>query len=82
MSDTPQTDAVFTRADGPMRSRIILDFTRSLERENAKLRALLLRVRQEPDLLRTPRAGGQDQYAGMPPIYRIIDSELKLPWPA
>lgn len=51
------------------------DEIQSLERENAALRALLLRIRTEKDLLKT-RPGAQDQYAGMPPVYRLIDAAL------
>jgi len=46
-----------------------------LQTENAALRALLLRIRTEKDLLKT-RPGAQDQYAGMPPVYRLIDAAL------
>ena len=51
------------------------DRNKVLERENAALRALLLRIRTEKDLLKT-RPGVQDQYAGMPPVYRLIDAAL------
>lgn len=51
------------------------DRNKVLERENAALRALLLRIRTEKDLLKT-RPGAQDQYAGMPPMYRLIDTAL------
>jgi hypothetical protein len=50
----------------------------ALERDS--MRALLERIRTEPALLKRGAAGGQDQYAGMPPAYRLIDSELKRPW--
>ena len=46
-----------------------------LLRENASLRALLVRIRNEKDLLKV-RPGAQDQYAGMPPLYRLIDAAL------
>jgi hypothetical protein len=29
---------------------------------------------KDPSMWKFPRAGGQDQYAGMPPAIRIIDS--------
>lgn len=45
------------------------------QKENAALRALLIRIRNEKDLLKT-RPGAQDQYAGMPPVYRLIDAAL------
>ncbi len=40
------------------------------------LRGVLERIRNDPDLLKRPRAGGQDQYAGQPPIYRLLDQVL------
>ena len=51
------------------------DDIQSLEQENAALRALLIRIRNEKDLLKV-RPGAQDQYAGMPPVYRLIDAAL------
>lgn len=51
-----------------------------LEQENAGMRALLERIRTEPDLLRRGGAGGQDQYAGMPRVYPLIDTLLKRAW--
>lgn len=46
----------------------------------SELRDLLIRIRNEPELIKRPRAGAQDQYAGMPAVYRLIDSKLSLPW--
>lgn len=46
-----------------------------LEHENDELRALLIRIRNEKNLLKI-RPGAQDQYAGMPPMFRLIDAAL------
>ena len=60
----------------------MLELSRAIERELAACRAhaeamaeLLGRcgMNGDPDVLKRPRAGGQDQYAGMPPISRLAD---------
>lgn len=43
----------------------------------AKARDTLTELRNTPTLWRVGRAGGQDQYAGLPPACRIIDEALK-----
>ena len=68
-------EQVLLNGKGSEREYSLLGKIERLERENAALRALLIRIRNEKDLLIT-RPGAQDQYAGMPPVYRLIDAAL------
>lgn len=52
----------------------------ALEQDRDRYRDLLMRIRRESALCKRGGAGGQDQYAGMPPCYRLIDHELRLEW--
>lgn len=54
----------------------VAEINAGIERRE-KYRALLERIRDEPALLKRGGAGGQDQYAGMPPVMRLIDEALK-----
>ena len=49
----------------------------SLSSANAELVEVLRKIRNDTSLWKAPRAGGQDQYAGMPPFCRIIDAAMK-----
>lgn len=60
---------------GTASEQALVQTIEELRRENAALQALLIRIRNEKDLLKT-RPGVQDQYAGMPPVYRLIDAAL------
>ena len=78
MNDTPQLLALMQKTRDMRAYDCVKEFeslARKLEKENIALRNLLLRIRTERDLLKT-RPGGQDQYAGMPPVYRLIDAAL------
>ena len=52
------------------------DFARAIEIETQELAELLEKINNSPELWRIPKAGGQDQYAGMPPFCRLIDAAL------
>lgn len=47
-----------------------------LKEANKKLRELLERLRKEPSLMKIPKWGAQDMYAGLPPAMRLIDVAL------
>ena len=52
-----------------------------LSAQVAGLREALSVIRNNPDLWKRPKIGGQDKYAGMPPLVRKIDSILAQPDP-
>ena len=59
--------------------RQVVEFEADRDRlaaENERLRAALVELRQNINLWRIPKAGGQDRYAGMPPGMRTIDETL------
>jgi hypothetical protein len=50
--------------------------TQELEAQNRALRECLRQIRNDAKLWRSSAAGGQDQYAGLPPAMRLIDDAL------
>lgn len=48
----------------------------ALKKERDQYRDLLDKLRKDKSLWRTSGAGGQDQYAGLPPAIRLIDEVL------
>ena len=52
-----------------------------LSAQVAGLRESLAMIRDKPELWKRPKIGGQDKYAGMPPLVRKIDSILSQPNP-
>ena len=57
------------------------DSIQQLSAQVAGLREALSVIRNNPDLWKRPKIGGQDKYAGMPPLVRKIDSILAQPDP-
>lgn len=43
-----------------------------------EIRDLVNRLRHDPKLWKPVRAGGQDQYAGLPPAVRLLDRIAEL----
>lgn len=52
-----------------------------LSAQVVQLREGLKTIRDNPELWKRPKIGGQDKYAGMPPLVRKIDSILSQPNP-